>query len=806
MIKKTLIDYMPFFKEGTDTVFSAAWARRGIWKAKWITNTSSQEPQLSACRNRFELSEDKKVRIHVSADAWYTLFLDGVELGRGPELSAPSSYSFDTYDLSLSAGPHVLCALVWCFGPFAPFAKISLENGFLLGAEGELSAILDTNRNNWQGKVLPGVTVSKCTIGTVFPQIEIDHALFPADAEQGGGDGWEAPSELLNGRKSLPGIEYRNQHLLSPAMLPSMEDAPIRNAEVVYVSVEAGNFYGKKACLMEELALWREKLSASSFSVPPRTTRKILLRLDNYYCGYPVLRTSGGRGAVVSFRWAEALHLEDNPNSRKKGERDLFLDRYLYGNVDTMRCGGKKDESFPACGYRSGRFVELLIQTADEPLEVLEFTLRESRYPLEMEADFRTSDERLNACVAPAFRTLQMCMHDTYMDCPYYEQLMYLGDARLQMLLNYVVSSDFRMAEKSLRLIASGRADDGLLLCRYPASVHLAIPPFSMLFAGMVNDYVRYVADPGTLREILPRLHEVMDSLERYVRPDGLIVFPDSWNFVDWPDAWKGRDACRIGTPPEDAEGVSGVVNWTYAYALGQAAELHDWIGEPELAARYRRLGQSLTEKLVRTFYRPEEKLLSDLPAESVFSEHSQCLALLSGFLPPDLERTVSEALFARKVGMTEATVYFAFYYMEVCRKYNRMDAFMDRMKFWFDMLDCRMKTLLESPEPSRSDCHAWSAHPLYHFLASVLGVRPASAGFRSVSVEPMIGALTKGEGTLPHPSGPVGISFRRTSPDIADWKIVLPKDLSGRFLVAGKETALHSGENILRAVRIPPV
>ena len=58
----------------------------------------------------------------------------------------------------------------------------------------------------------------------------------------------------------------------------------------------------------------------------------------------------------------------------------------------------------------------------------------ETRYPLEMESRFRSSDRRLDAIAPLALRSLQMCAHETYMDCPYYEQMMSVGDTRLEAL------------------------------------------------------------------------------------------------------------------------------------------------------------------------------------------------------------------------------------------------------------------------------------------------------------------------------------------------------------------------------------
>ena len=67
---------------------------------------------------------------------------------------------------------------------------------------------------------------------------------------------------------------------------------------------------------------------------------------------------------------------------------------------------------------------------------------------------------------------------------------------------------------------------------------------------------------------------------------------------------------------------------------------------------------------------------------------------------------------------------------------------------------------LLEQPEPSRSDCHGWGAHPLYHFFATVLGIRPAAPGFAEVEIRPLPGELAELAGELVHPRGLIAVEL----------------------------------------------
>jgi len=113
-------------------------------------------------------------------------------------------------------------------------------------------------------------------------------------------------------------------------------------------------------------------------------------------------------------------------------------------------------------------------------------------------------------------------------------------------------------------------------------------------------------------------------------------------------------------------------------------------------------------------------------------------------------------------------------------------------------MLAFGFTTTPEAPEPSRSDSHAWSAHPNYGLLATVLGVRPGAPGFRTVLVEPHLGALARAEGRVPHPRGDIDVSLTRVGTGGIRAVVTLPTGVSGTIVWRGRRTALHEGRQEL--------
>ena len=155
--------------------------------------------------------------------------------------------------------------------------------------------------------------------------------------------------------------------------------------------------------------------------------------------------------------------------------------------------------------------------------------------------------------------------------------------------------------------------------------------------------------------------------------------------------------------------------------------------------------------------------------------------AVVHGLLnDPNIERT---------------TISFTHYLFETYRMLGRMDKIFERLGLWFELEKLGFKTTLEMPEPSRSDCHGWGAHPIYHCFASILGIRPASPGFNTVSIEPQLGPLTHAKGTLVHPKGEIEADFRVENGKLRGT-VSLPEGVTGTLkygrttveLVAGRQ------------------
>ena len=192
----------------------------------------------------------------------------------------------------------------------------------------------------------------------------------------------------------------------------------------------------------------------------------------------------------------------------------------------------------------------------------------------------------------------------------------------------------------------------------------------------------------------------------------------------------------------------------------------------------------------------PARHLLADTPARQKFSQHANILAILEDAVPRADQGELMKAVL-NDAALTQATYYYRFYLFRAMKKAGFGDLYLDQLGPWRQMLALGLTTWAEKPEPTRSDCHAWSAHPNFDLLATVAGIEPAAAEFRQVDIHPYLGALRELKATLPHPQGEIQVAYERHDKSLtAD--VVLPDKLSGWFYWGGKRVALHGGRQRL--------
>lgn len=703
------------------------------WPAFWISPPAEwKRPWVAVFSCEFVVQAGAAVtdRFHVTADERYELYLDGKLIGRGSERGDQRIWYYDTYELTLAAGRHLLVARVWALGPtLHPWAQISIEPGFFCCPESAgLIEKVATGVGPWSVRRLDGYNFvnQSAAAGTamgVGPSERFDAAAIPWGWESGtSASGGDCDGEGASGEETVRigvggnhGAEHyctRPLHWLRPAALPVALSREWRWFRLLAAAGETLPEINWKAFIEGP-----RDGSAPTLTLEPRTTHRLIVDLTDYVCAYPELRWSGGAGARIALGWAEALR---DPITGEKKRGDAAASDRWVGESDEIFADGGVGRWWRSLWWRCGCFVKLEIEVADELLILERLIIEETRYPFEPVVAWpATMDAQLAKVFSVCVRTLQMCMHETYMDCPYYEQLMYVGDTRIQCLITYALGGDDRLPRKCIELFDSSRINvSGFTAAAHPNNGAQVIAPFSLWWIAMVYDYARWRDDAGFVRARMPGVRAVLERFFAQVGEDGLMRSPAGWNFVD--ASFEG------GIPPGGLVGeVSAVLQLQFLLALQHASALEKAFGEVELAARYERRAKELARVVLAEFWSEERGLVADESGRTKFSDHAQCLAVLTGILNVEQELSVFEAMLDAQRPMTRATVYFTHYFFEVCFKLGREDVFFERLEPWHQCVREGYKTFPESFGRTRSDCHAWSAHPLYHYVTGVMGARP---------------------------------------------------------------------------------
>ncbi len=777
------------------------------WNAQWIAPPQLPARAYSVVHFRkhlkLETAPDRFV-VHVSADNRYRLFVNGVPVHIGPARGDLQHWRFDSLDVApfLQAGDNVLAAQVWNFGEDAPVAQVSARTAFILQGDGELEAPANTDAS-WTTFINPayqplgGMGAHLWTYIVVGPGDDLDAALYPW--------GWEAPDfddtswsparALRPGRPR--GTATDGIWALVPRQIPLMESDRIdvgfpRRIEGIVVPSVAQFISGR-----------------TPITVPPHTTARLLFDRQEHTTAYPQIPVDGGRGAKVTVTYAESLYEgPDSPGSKTKGNRNEIEGKNLRGFFDLFRPDGANGRVFRPLRWRTWRYLQLDIQTTDDPLILHPPSAEFTAYPLVQRGEFVSYDMTLQGVWKMCWRTLRTGTHDIFTDSAYYEQLTYVGDARIEALISVLVGGDDRLMRKTIEAFDHSRDASGLTASRWPDAHHQFIPPYSLVWISMVHDYWMLREDDAFVRARLGGVREVLRYFAEHSEPEtGSYTGRRWWNYIDWIPAW-GRDPVvgLGGVPPRDARGHSAILDLQHVYTLQQAAKLFAAFGFTTDAEACRARAARIRQFVVDQCWNEARGLIADTPDQQTFSQHANAYFILTAPTDAPGLTTIAERMLVEP-DLTPATFYFSFYTHRALQHAGLGDRYLEQLVPWRRVLGQGLTTVPETPAPdSRSDAHAWGAHPMLGLLQTVLGVQPAEPGFRSVHIAPHLGSLPRASGTVPHPLGDIEVAYTSPRDGSLTAKITLPAGLTGTFSWQGQQRPLQPGPQTFTLKPAPPV
>ncbi|WP_211217521.1 alpha-L-rhamnosidase C-terminal domain-containing protein [Segetibacter koreensis] len=716
-------------------------------------------------------------------------------VSQGPARGDLYFWNFETVDLApyLQQGKNTVAALVWNEGKLKPEGQISYMTAFILQGNTAAEEILNTD-TSWKSirdsSYLPlPVRVPGYYVAGPGQFVNMNSNIRGWEKSIYNDSGWVKSRILFNGLTKNAAIDSRGW-MLVPSPLPQTEMTQqrlVRVAKAEGVSVDSGFLSGKK-----------------QITVPANSSATLLLDQAFLTNAYPTLIFSKGNNAGISVGYTEGLYI---PNGRDlngslpllpKGNRNETEGKIFIGKKDSIISDGSNGQVFTSLWWRTYRYIQLHIQTKDQPLVIEDLYGTFTGYPFKNNARFETGNPLYNQMLDIGWRTARLCAFETYMDCPYYEQLQYIGDARIQALISLYNSGDDRLVRNAINLMDHSRIAEGITLSRYPTDLDQQIPTFSLWWIGMLHDYWMYGPDSTFIADKLPGERQVLNFFNHYQQSDGSLKDVPYWNFSDWVYGIKGWPR---GMAPIGKNGESAILDIQLLWTYKLAAEMEAKMGMKEYAAIYRARAAQLAKSVQRKYWDANRHLFADREEKDKFSQHTNSLAILAGITTKNEAAAIGKKILSDTT-LTPASIYFKYYVHQALVKAGLGNDYLNWLDIWKENINMGMTTWAETSDISttRSDCHAWGSSPNIEFFRTVLGIDTDAPGFAKVKIEPHLGSLKNVTGEMPHPKGKIKVDYRNND---GKWNIEinLPKEVSGDFIWKGKSYKLKEGNNLINVI-----
>ena len=627
-------------------------------QAKWIwTDGAPSADEYAEFYSPFRY-EGGKVMLSISADSNYAVYINGVLAAFGQYADFPYDKIYDTVDISsfCRKGKNDLAVVVWYYG-------------------------IDTTSVYYPGNA---AVIFNLSCGGKSLCVSSEHTLS---------------------RKSLAYAHHRQKIITGQLGLSFFCDAAKEdcwkigklNGFTESVLVDQNLPLRSRPCekLVLEEPIWGvlcKKVSEND----------LIFDLGVNTVGFLHIDAESDTEQTLLISYGE--HLADGVVRRKVGGRDF-----------SVEVGVKDGQTIYTNPFRrlGCKFIEV---KSEQPLKKLCVSVVPTMYPVrEMSKPSLTKAQNdiYDVCV----RTLRLCMHEHYEDCPWREQALYAMDSRNQMLCGYYAFEETRFPRANLGLISKDDRNDGLLSICYPIKKDLVIPSFSLHYFTACAEYLRYSGDEAFLREIYPKLESVISVFLSKMKSQGELILPfeNAWNFYEWRKGLDGDKRIDLSEPDL-------ILNALLSIALQKMAEISDHLC---VKHSYRVIAEKLNTSIKKTFYDTENALFRDRNGKISYSVLGNSLVVLCGACTGEMAKAICEKMTGDHA-LTPVSLSMKCFFYDALLKvdFRRYRTFIldDIEKCYRPMVEYGVGTVWET-ELGESDfnragslCHGWSALPIYYY------------------------------------------------------------------------------------------
>jgi len=749
-----------------------------VGKWIWIANPDPIPNSYIHARKTFTLDRTPaSAVIKASADSRYKLFVNGRYVGKGPVRSAEGHCYVDSHDVTslLVRGPNVVAFLVHHIGENT-YAYSAGKPGLIcvveLDFDGErLSFGTD---ETWRARRAIEWTGSGARMSHRLGFQEVYDAAEAHDdwnqlrcSERG----WEH-AEVVGIPPALPWGE------LKPRQIPLLREERIAPQAVVgaYNGAEVGRetpAASMPAIMADtDLTVLRagevknlQSLLSDEGQALVRTPRgdksvTIVLDFGREVFGNVEIGLAGA-GGCIDIGYSELLQ-EGRVKPNRHDTR--YTDR-IY-----LKRGRLAWQSFEP---RAFRYAQIEFRRCPRPLTVDYVRVNQTTYPVRRTASFECSDKLINKVWEAGVYTTQLCMEDTFIDCPWRERGQWWGDARILSRTAYYVFGDTALLAQGLRQLASAQTAEGAIHGVYPPGDMAAAPDFALLWVFSILDYYAFSDDAELVRELYPAVRRLLQWFSGFTGDSGMLAEVPGRLLVDRADLERRGEVTSL--------------NCFYYQALRIAAVLASIAGADEDAQDYHNTANRLRIAINKLMYVPKRGLYAECRIDGKlvekFSRQTNILAAL--FDIADQYQKAGILRLLTNGSLPElGTPYFASYFLESLYSAERHTEALDYIRRkWGRMIESKAEdrgpaTLWEDFDADTQGalCHGSAVCPTRDLIAEFVGIKPVPGVYR-FAVTPHPADLKWARATVETKTGPLAVDWR-VSRNRLDIDIEVPQGL----------------------------
>ncbi len=443
-----------------------------------------------------------------------------------------------------------------------------------------------------------------------------------------------------------------------------------------------------------------------------------LYDLGKECCGFLRIRFIAEKDKEIQVLFGE--HILDGYVRSKIKDRDFSVG--VIGN-------GRETEAFCVLRRLGCRYLQVV---AEEGVEILSIGIVETLYPFQ-KRNVKIDNPLRRRIYDVSVRTLELCAHEHYEDCPWREQAMYIEDSRNQMLCGYYAFNNCEFSRAAILSILQGQREDGLFDICFPARCAFTIPSFSLVFPTMVMEYTQAVRETEIATKALRPIERMLMFFLERITEKGLFktVSADTlWHFYEWADDLDG-DFFSEDEEKRKRNGYDVLVNAFLSLALKATADLCNVLGDFEKAQKYMSLQAGVNAAINSCFWNATVGMYKTYENAEKYSSLANSLCVLCGATNNKQTLLIAEKLATNCDAWVRNTLSMNVFRFDAMLKadferfapvvlaeidtiYSKMLSF-DATSFWETAQGA------EDFDGAGSLCHGWSAIPVYYY--HVLGV-----------------------------------------------------------------------------------